>query len=74
MIQRVFTSDDQLAFAELSGDFNPLHMDPILARRLLFGMQVVHGLHTLLWSLDNYLKSCIRPRRLKTVKADFKAG
>ena len=74
MLQRIFTSDDQLAFARLSGDFNPLHMDPVVARRLLFGMQVVHGLHTLLWSLDNYLKSCIRPNRLKTVKADFKAG
>ena len=74
MIQREFTSDDQLAFAKLSGDYNPLHMDPILARRLMFGRQVVHGLHTLLWSLDNYLNSCNRPTRLKAVKADFKAG
>ncbi len=74
MIQRVFTSDDQLAFARLSGDFNPLHMDPILSRRLLFGKQVVHGLHTLLWSLDHHLKSCTGPLELKTVKADFKTG
>ncbi len=41
MTQRIFTSDDQLAFAKLSGDYNPLHMDPIYARRLLFGRQVV---------------------------------
>jgi hypothetical protein len=74
MPQRVFTSEDQLAFAKLSGDYNPLHMDPILARRLMFGKQIVHGLHTLLWSLDNYLKPCTRPLRLETVKADFKAG
>lgn len=74
MLQRVFTSDDQLAFAKLSGDYNPLHMDPVLARRLMFGKQVVHGLHTLLWSLDNYLKSYNRPLELKAVKADFKNG
>ena len=74
MTQRVFTSDDQLAFAKLSGDSNPLHMDPFLARRLIFGKQVVHGLHTLLWSLEHYLKSYSRPLEFKTVKADFKTG
>ena len=57
MTQRIFTSDDQLAFAKLSGDYNPLHLDPVLARRLIFGHQVVHGVHALLWSLDDHLKS-----------------
>ncbi len=74
MTQRVFTSDDQLAFAKLSGDFNPLHLDPVLARRLLFGRQVVHGLHALLWSLDYHLKSRTQPLELRTVKANFQAG
>ena len=74
MTQRVFTHDDQLAFARLSGDFNPLHMDPIVARRLMFGKQVVHGLHVVLWSLDNYLETYNYPLELKTVKADFKTG
>ncbi len=74
MIQRVFTSDDQLAFAKLSGDFNPLHLDPVLARRLLFGRQVVHGLNALLWSLDLHLKSQTQPLELRTVKANFQAG
>ena len=74
MLKRVFTSDDQLAFAKLSGDFNPLHMDPVLSRRLLFGKQVVHGLHTLLWSLDHQLESYTGPLELKSVKADFKTG
>ena len=74
MTQRIFTSDDQLAFAKLSGDYNPLHMDPILARRLLFGRQVVHGLHALLWSLDHYLKTRTQPLELRTVKANFQAG
>ncbi len=74
MNQRVFTSDDQLAFAKLSGDYNPLHMDPMLARRLLFGREVVHGLQALLWCLDDQLKSRIQPLALRTVKANFQAG
>ncbi len=74
MTQRVFTSDDQLAFAKLSGDYNPLHMDPIRARRLLFGRQVVHGLHALFWSVDHYLKTRTQPLELETVKANFQAG
>ena len=74
MIQRVFTSEDQLAFAELSGDSNPLHMDPILARRLMFGMQAVHGLHALLWSLDDHLKKTTQHLELRMVKANFQAG
>jgi hypothetical protein len=74
MNQRVFTSDDQLAFAKLSGDYNPLHLDPVVARRLLFGRQVVHGLHALLWSLDLHLKSQTQPLELRTTKANFQAG
>ena len=74
MSQRIFTANDQRAFAKLSGDYNPLHMDPLLARRLLFGRQVVHGLHALLWSLDCHLISEGQPLVLQTVKANFQAG
>jgi len=74
MSQRVFTSDDQFAFAKLSGDNNPLHLDPVLARRLLFGRQVVHGLHALLWGLDYHLNSRKQPLELRVVKANFQAG
>ncbi len=56
MQYRTFTSEDQIAFAELSGDYNPLHMDAVASRRMLFGSQVVHGIHTLLWALDCYSK------------------
>lgn len=51
---RVFDQSDQLQFASLSGDFNPMHMDPVAARRLLSGRQVVHGMHTLLLALDRW--------------------
>lgn len=41
-----------LDFARLSGDFNPLHVDPVAARRLQFGGTVCHGVHLVLKSLD----------------------
>jgi acyl dehydratase len=74
MAARAFTSDDQLAFAKLSGDHNPLHVDPVMARRLLFGRQVVHGLHALLWSADECLKTRTQGLELRAVKANFQAG
>ena len=37
MIGRSFLLTDQMAFAGLSGDSNPLHIDPVAARRLVFG-------------------------------------
>ena len=50
--EKVFSAQDQLAFARLSGDHNPMHMDPVAARRLISGRQVVHGIHTLLHALN----------------------
>lgn len=44
--------EDTLAFAELSGDYNPLHVDPIAARRFIFGRTVPHGIHVLLAGLE----------------------
>jgi NADP-dependent 3-hydroxy acid dehydrogenase YdfG len=74
MVERAFTSDDQLAFAALSGDYNPLHVEPVIARRLLFGQQIVHGLHALLWSADECLRTRTQGLELQTVKANFQAG
>lgn len=66
-----FTLDDQQMFAELSGDWNPIHVDPVTARRLLFGEPVVHGLHLVLWSLDQLLASgdsaLARPARINAL-------
>ena len=33
-----------------------MHVDPVHARRLLFGEPVVHGVHLLLWALDAWSK------------------
>jgi hypothetical protein len=52
--QRSFSLEDLQWFAAASGDWNPIHTDPIAARRLLAGEVVVHGMYTLLWALDSY--------------------
>jgi len=52
---RAFDADDQHAFAVLSGDANPLHLDPLAARRSVAGARVVHGVHALLWALDAWV-------------------
>lgn len=52
MTTRRFTMVDQERFAALSGDSNPLHLDPLIARRSMLGGVTVHGIHLLLWALD----------------------
>jgi NAD(P)-dependent dehydrogenase (short-subunit alcohol dehydrogenase family) len=49
---RTFTPADVEAFAAASGDWNPAHVDPLAARRLIAGGPIVHGVHALLWALD----------------------
>jgi enoyl-CoA hydratase len=43
---RVFSMDDVQTFAALSGDANPIHLDPEFARQSIFGRPIVHGLFT----------------------------
>jgi acyl dehydratase/NADP-dependent 3-hydroxy acid dehydrogenase YdfG len=49
---RIFSWEMQEAFASLSGDRNPMHMDSLAARRTQAGQPVAHGVHTLLWALE----------------------
>lgn len=46
------TLEQSLTFARLSGDYNPLHVDPVAARRLRFGGTVTHGIHLLLCAFE----------------------
>lgn len=73
MIQKIFTQQDQELFAKLSGDYNPMHLDALYARRLMFGRQVVHGIHLLLWAFDVWLQGKAETVELCDLKADFTA-
>jgi len=60
-------------FAELSGDFNPLHLDPVEARRQIFGGTVPHGVHVLAKALDLALANGDENLALSSLKVNFSA-
>ncbi len=63
---------DQLAFAALSGDYNPMHVDALAARRTQAGAPVVHGMHALLWALDALAAAELIGTRLCEIRAQFR--
>ena len=65
MTVRIFSPEDNRAFAVESGDSNPIHVDPTQARRSPFGAPVVHGVHQVLWALHQGLPDASRLIRLK---------
>ena len=56
-VTRVFTQDDFDRFAALSGDDNPIHVDPAFAARSKFGRTVAHGM-LLYAAVSAALSSC----------------
>ncbi len=38
------TEQDVMKFAEVSGDYNPIHVNPEFAKTQMFGKQVAHGI------------------------------
>ncbi|MGA2251119.1 SDR family NAD(P)-dependent oxidoreductase [Terracidiphilus sp.] len=71
LAQRVFTLDDQIRFASISGDSNPMHMDALQARRTQAGAPVVHGIHLLLWALDALAHAHLDLPQLRSLRAHF---
>jgi acyl dehydratase/NAD(P)-dependent dehydrogenase (short-subunit alcohol dehydrogenase family) len=69
--ERTFTLADLTAFAELSGDFNPLHTDPVAARRTQFGECVTHGVFVLLWALDQLQAQSGSKKQWTKISAKF---
>jgi acyl dehydratase/NADP-dependent 3-hydroxy acid dehydrogenase YdfG len=72
LASRTFTEADQIGFAAVSGDRNPMHLDALLARRTQAGVPVVHGVHLLLWGLDALARSEHALPPIRRLKAQFK--
>ena len=51
-----FDLREQELFASLSGDFNPIHLDQVASRRLMYGHIVVHGIHLTLKGIDQFIE------------------
>lgn len=69
MTTRSFDARDLRVFADLSGDHNPLHVDPEIARRTMTGEQTMHGVLGALWALDCALD---RPLALARLAITFR--
>lgn len=71
LASKTFSAADQERFASLSGDRNPMHMDPVAARRTQAGAPVVHGMHLVLWCLDALARRAFCPSRPRALQARF---
>lgn len=45
-ISKIIKEEDIIRFAEITGDFNPLHLDPEYAKKTRFGERIAHGFLT----------------------------
>jgi acyl dehydratase len=41
--ERVIAEADLISFAEISGDFHPIHLDPAYAAKTNYGQRIAHG-------------------------------
>jgi hypothetical protein len=72
LASRIFTEADQIRFADVSGDRNPMHLDVVKARRTQAGLPVVHGVHLVLWALDAAAQEDVARSPMLRLRANFK--
>lgn len=71
MTSREFTLADQIEFASFSHDFNPIHIDEVASRRLIYGQPVVHGVNVMLWALKNFADIVHEPVLIQKLTCSF---
>jgi hypothetical protein len=69
---KIFDSDSVHKFAKLSGDINPIHTDAIASRRTYAGAPIVHGMHLLLWLLDEIAQTSAATESLQALEVHFR--
>lgn len=67
---RAFTQDDFDRFARLSGDDNPIHVDPEFAARTRFGRTLAHGM-MLFSTLSGLIQDRFAGARIEDVELMF---
>jgi len=73
VFNKIFELKDNVTFGKISGDVNPLHINEIIARRTIFGLPLVHGMHIVLWGLENaLLNSFKQSQRLTQLNIKFR--
>jgi hypothetical protein len=65
------TLADSEVFAQLSGDFNPIHVDPMSPRKASFGFNIVHGIHLVLSVFDQMSPEIWVPSQVKSLRVRF---
>ena len=69
LAKKKFTLKDQSLFAVTSGDKNPIHIDPVYARKTISGECIVHGINIIMWAINSLIKKTnLIP---STIKASF---
>jgi acyl dehydratase len=68
---RTFDWRAQQCSAHISCDQNPIHVDAIAARRTHVGAPIVHGIHSLIWVLDEFARCEPAASAAKSLKAQF---
>nr|WP_317403117.1 MaoC/PaaZ C-terminal domain-containing protein [uncultured Helicobacter sp.] len=66
------TQTQLLDFANLSGDFNPVHLDENFAKNSYFGEQILYGIYQVFYTLEVHCKK-YPTHILHSLKATFLA-
>ena len=70
-LKMVFNLSQAKLFANLSGDYNPMHLDENYSRRLIYGEPVAHGINVFFQILEKRLILLKNKIKIKYLKIKF---